>query len=241
MTTTAPDTKDKVDTAQVAREVAPARPSDLPVHHRDGVARSAAVGRLYVAPPVFVDGGERLCLDRRRVQLPELHRRFHPGRDVQVLRQHADHHGPRRDPHAAPRVDGRIRARAIQLQIQPHHVDAVHGREPASAAGDHHPAVSHVSRDAVAELARRERHLLRQLLRDHRHPHRVPDGVLYVRALELLQVAATRSQRGSVRGRSRRSGVSTGTSSCRWHDHRWRPSPCSSSPGSTTTSSGLSC
>ena len=83
--------------------------------------------------------------------------------------------------------------------------------------------------------------LLGQLLGPDRDQHRLPAGLLHVRAQQLHEDAAARALRGRPRSTAPACGGSTGSSPCRWSARPSRPwRPCRR-PGSTTSSSGRPC
>ena len=80
--------------------------------------------------------------------------------------------------------------------------DDLHGRQPAAAAGDHRPAVPDVPRRCRLPQPLSDNGILYdQYFGDRPDPHRVPAGLLHVRAVELHEDDLEGADRGGARRR----------------------------------------
>ena len=173
-----------------------------------------AVRRVHLVPALRGHRAARLRVDRRHVQLRQLHQGLHGWAPPHVLPQHVDRRGAGRLRDPAPRLDDGVRPLPLQLAVQPALPDALHGGQPAAAAGHHHAALPDVPGPAAAAGTERQRPVVRPVLRRDRDPRRLPAGLLHLRAEQLHEDASPGAERGRRRRRRQRVPDLLAGSSC---------------------------
>ncbi|CAA9345720.1 MAG: ABC transporter, permease protein 2 (cluster 1, maltose/g3p/polyamine/iron), partial [uncultured Nocardioidaceae bacterium] len=168
-----------------------------------GVALPAALGAAQQLPQLRLHPGQRLPV-LRRVDAGQLPAGLGARQLREVLHQLALHHGPGGRAHALPGLTGRLRARTVQLPVQPRVPRLLPRRQPAAAPGAAGPGVPDVPGDPAADVDERLRLDAEQLLGADPRQHRVPARVLRVRAEQLHEDHPAGDLRVRGAGRRRR-------------------------------------
>ena len=161
------------------------------------------MGPLQLLPRVLLHPDQRVLL-LRRVDPRQLPGGLEPRQLRPAPQELAAHHHPCGRTDALPVLARRLRAGAVLLPLQPHPARDLPRCEPAAPAGPAHPRLPDVPRDPAADVHERERDDAQQLLGADLRQHRLPDGVLRLRAEQLHEDPAPRDLRVRRAGRGER-------------------------------------